>query len=107
QPVLAHEDRQDQVLLGDLARQEIERLEAQADLGQVDAGDAVLLAQGLQRRQIGDGPVSSQPGCKAAAFLLGESALQLIWGERTLPKQDLSDLLPVGHPVDYPPKGSS
>ena len=53
--VAAHEDGQDPVRLGHLARHHVEVLEDDGDLGEVDAGDAVLLGEGAQGVDLLDG----------------------------------------------------
>ena len=80
-----------QVLLRNFARKEVERLEPQADLPEIDAGDAVLLAQSFERRQVGDSPLRGKTRRETPPLLLGERALQLVRSQRALPKQDLSE----------------
>src|SRR6185312_3484076 len=54
-PVLADEHGEELVADGDLTGDDVEVAEADADLVEVDAGDAALLRQGLEGRYLREG----------------------------------------------------
>ncbi len=97
EPIVAHEHRQDQVFLGDLPRQQVQVIEAQAQLAEIDAGNAVLLTQGFERRDVRDRTGRGQARRQAAAFVVGERAVQLLGAERALAQQDLAELFLLAH----------
>ena len=105
--ILSDQHRQNQVLLRDLAGQELQIFEAKTELAEIDAGNAVLLAQGLQRRDVGDRPVGREARCETSTLLLGERPIQLLGTQGSLPKQDFAELLLLGHFRKYRPKGRS
>jgi len=86
------------VLLCDLAGQELEVVQLQADLTQIDAGDAVLLTQRFERRDVTDGAISRQTRRESATLDSARARLELLRAERALPQQDFADLLLVAHP---------
>ena len=58
--IAAHEDRQDAVRLGHLARHDVEVVEHDRHLRQVDPGHAVLLGQSAERIDLVDRPLAHE-----------------------------------------------
>ncbi len=93
--ILLHEDREDEMLLRDLCRDEPEVGERHDDLREVDARKAVLLAQRLEQVDLLDLSARHRRGgqsMRRVDLLHLQKLVELVWAHQLLLEQDLPEL---------------